>query len=535
MDIRIFTKFWLDQQFSCQYGGKGSKKWETLTHNGVWFPPEYTKHNIPVIYDGENIILEPLAEEIATMYAKYIDTEYVNNNKFNSNFWNDWKKTLTNTKIKSLDKCDFGLISEYLVQQKLANKNNKKDNSQLDIYKTAIVDGKSQPVGNFRMEPPGLFIGRGCNPLIGKVKKRIYPKDITLNIGKGVDIPKPNVKGEWGRVIHDQTVEWLASWIDTITGKTKYVWLGQHSDMKNKNDLEKFELARKLKRKIKHIRAVNDKNLLDSDTKIKQIATAVYLIDELALRVGNEKSEDQADTVGVTSLRVEHVRTEPDNVIVLDFLGKDSIRYYNKTHVDPVVYNNISEFIKGKSKDDDLFDKIKSNDINKYLNSFMKGLTAKCLRTMAASSLFQQELNKLSDKVNEDTPDRVNILLNGYNKANSKVALLCNHQKAVSKSFDKQLKNINNLIKQTKDKLKSATNPDKLKKYREKLKRYKAKKALKMQLKTISLGTSKQNYIDPRITIAFMKKHNLPVEKVFSKTLQTKFKWAFDVDSSFQF
>jgi len=39
----------------------------------------------------------------------------------------------------------------------------------------------------------------------------------------------------------------------------------------------------------------------------KQLGTATYLIDRLALRVGNEKSEDEADTVGTCSLRVEHI------------------------------------------------------------------------------------------------------------------------------------------------------------------------------------------------------------------------------------
>ena len=28
------------------------------------------------------------------MYAKYIDTEYIENRTFNKNFWNDWKKNL---------------------------------------------------------------------------------------------------------------------------------------------------------------------------------------------------------------------------------------------------------------------------------------------------------------------------------------------------------------------------------------------------------------------------------------------------------
>ena len=54
-------------------------------------------------------------------------------------------------------------------------------------------------------------------------------------------------------------------------------------------------------------------------------------------------------------------------------------------------------------------------------------------------------------------------------------------------------------------------------------------------MKNISLGTSKQNYIDPRITIAFIKKNNIPIDKVFNKTLQQKFQWAIDVDTEFKF
>ena len=43
------------------------------------------------------------------------------------------------------------------------------------------------------------------------------------------------------------------------------------------------------------------------EMKTRQRAVALYFIDKLALRAGNEKDEDQADTVGCCSLRVEHV------------------------------------------------------------------------------------------------------------------------------------------------------------------------------------------------------------------------------------
>jgi hypothetical protein len=39
-------------------------------------------------------------------------------------------------------------------------------------------------VGNYRVEPPGLFRGRGEHPKMGMVKKRVYPRDITINISK---------------------------------------------------------------------------------------------------------------------------------------------------------------------------------------------------------------------------------------------------------------------------------------------------------------------------------------------------------------
>ena len=59
------------------------------------------------------------------------------------------------------------------------------------------------------------------------------------------------------------------------------------------------------------------------------MATATYLIDKLALRVGNEKGDDEADTVGCCSLRCEHIKLEGgnENKVSFDFLGKDSMRY----------------------------------------------------------------------------------------------------------------------------------------------------------------------------------------------------------------
>jgi DNA topoisomerase-1 len=103
------------------------------------------------------------------------------------------------------------------------------------------------------------------------------------------------------------------------------------------------------------------------------------------LRVGNEKGEDEADTVGCCSLRVEHIQFENDNKITFDFLGKDSMRYHNTVEVDPLVYKNLKRFIAGKNKNEDLFDRINASRLNDYLKDMMSNLSAKVFRTYNAS------------------------------------------------------------------------------------------------------------------------------------------------------
>ena len=125
------------------------------------------------------------------------------------------------------------------------------------------------------------------------------------------------------------------------------------------------------------------------------------MIDILSIRVGNEKDTDEeADTVGVCSLRKEHmVLLEPDDnagafKVTLDFLGKDSMRYFQTVTVTEKVYNNLAEFVRGKQDDQDIFEKINPNVVNDYLKAQMEGLTAKVFRTHNASTTLQIELAK---------------------------------------------------------------------------------------------------------------------------------------------
>lgn len=524
---KVFYKF-----LSIQFGGK--KKWETLFHNGVLFPPEYKPHNIPLKYKDEYIKLNEEAEEYAMLYVKYFDTEYIKNKTFNKNFWKDWKKIIKNDKIETLEDCDFTEYrKKYLELKQLKKEITEEEKNMIkqqeEKYKIALLNGKEEEVGNFRIEPPGLFIGRGNNPNIGRIKKRIYPEDVIINIGKNIKIPEINMENhKWGKIIHDKNVEWIASWKDNITNKIKYVWLGHSSEFKANNDYNKFELARKLKRRIKNIQNENLKNLKSPDIKTRQLATALYLIDKFAIRVGNEKSDNEADTVGVTTLRLEHITLNGNN-LELSFLGKDSVPYYNSIEIEDEIKDNIKLFMENKEKYEQLFDKVNSSDINAYLQSFIKNLTAKTFRSYNASYLFQKEITKIYKKYPKNGD--MKMILMEYNKANIKVAKLLNHQKNIGKSHKTQIDKINEQIKNLRKKFKNKNN----KKVKEKIKNLKEKKNLKDEMKNLALGTSKENYIDPRITVAYMKYYDIPVEKIFTKKLQKKFKWAFDTNIDFVF
>eukprot|EP01132_Coremiostelium_polycephalum_P003090 gene3090-3866_t len=205
-----------------------------LSHNGVYFSPEYEPHGVKLYYKGIAMDLTPEQEELATLYAFYLDTDHVKNEVFRKNFFKEFKRVLPSQLITSLDDCDFSEINRYLKEQRTNRLQNtsKRDKEmkreQLKLieekYGYAVVDGMSRKIVNYKIEPPGLFLGRGAHPLCGCLKKRIYPSDITLNIGEYEPIPPSPVPGhDWKQVIHNNKVPWIAHWQDSLTGMNKYV------------------------------------------------------------------------------------------------------------------------------------------------------------------------------------------------------------------------------------------------------------------------------------------------------------------------
>ncbi|GBF98695.1 DNA topoisomerase-like [Raphidocelis subcapitata] len=507
---------------------------------------------------------------------------------FIKNFWEGFREVLgPRHVIKSLDKCDFTPIYDWHAAEREKKKGATKEEKQQQKEEREAKEAKYKfaLVGNFRVEPPGLFRGRGEHPKMGKVKKRVYPRDITINIGKDAPIPEHPYPGQrWKEVRHDSGVTWLAYWRDTVNPKEfKYVWLSANSTFKSESDLLKYEKARapwgwarlgwggmgarrarKLKDFIVDIRRQYTKDWGSSDMRKKQMGVALYFLDKLALRAGHEKDEDEADTVGCCTLKVENVECIPPNHIKFDFLGKDSIRYENTVEVEVAVYRAVEQFLrcdergKRKAPRDMLFDAFDATDLNKELKGLMDGLSVKELeglmdglsvkelkglmdglsvkvfRTYNASITLDRLLAETEDASAATTVDEKKA---EYDRANKEarflggVAILCNHQRSVPKTHGTQMEKMNAKLDGMRDEITELQaelalakkgkankegkklNPEAVEKKIAGKKRALAKAelaaAVKEDLKTVALGTSKINYMDPRITIAWAKRNEL--------------------------
>uniref|UniRef100_A0A2K6GM44 DNA topoisomerase I n=2 Tax=Propithecus coquereli TaxID=379532 RepID=A0A2K6GM44_PROCO len=495
-----------------------------------------------------------------------LDHEYTTKEVFQNNFFSDWRKEMTVEErkvIKHLDKCDFTEMHRYFVDKAAARKALPREEKQKlkeeaeklrQEFGYCILDGHREKIGNFKIEPPGLFQGRGDHPKMGMVKRRILPEDVVINCSRDSKIPEPPAGHQWKEVRSDNTVMWLASWKENIQSSIKYITLNPSSKLKGEKDWQKYEVARRLKGVVDEIRSQYWADWKSREMKRRQCAVALYLIDKLALRAGNEKEEgEEADTVGCCSLRVEHIRLHPEadgqeHVVEFDFLGKDSIRYCNRVPVEKPVYKNLQLFMEDKDPGDNLFDRLTTASLNRHLQDLMDGLTTKVFRTYNASVTLQEQLQLLTR-----AEDSVAAKILSYNRANRAVAVLCNHQRATPKAFEKSMQNLQTKIKVKKEQvaearveLKRAKADHKtrgdgksrsflekkrrvLEKLQDQLARLSAQATDKEENKQVALGTSKLNYLDPRISIAWCKRFGVPVEKIYNKTQREKFAWALDM------
>lgn len=511
------------------------EKWKTLRHSGVVFP-EYTPRGLSITIRGKRLNLNAEQEEMAYAWAKKLSTPYVQDPIFVNNFLNDFVKGLpeefANVKMEEID---FSEIVKYQEEEKARN-------SQPEVKKQlaaarkerrlvlkeqfghAEMDGVRTEVANYMVEPPSIFMGRGQHPFRGKWKPRIYPEDVTLNLDENAPIPPcPVPDRKWGQTINDRNSTWIARWIDKLTVKEKYVWLSDVSPIRQSRDKAKYEKAKDLERVIERVRKHISRGMESKDPKERKIATVCYLIDKLALRVGDEKDEDEADTVGATTLRVEHLKLR-DNAIDFDFLGKDSVRWQKTLEVNPDrrIFDNLKEFSSGKNPSDLIFDGITSDAVNRFFSRAYEDLTAKVFRTYHATNTVKDYLAKANGQIK---PESSNEKKTYYAKlANLEAAIKCNHKRTPPKNWEQSLQKKKETLKTL---LSQKAKTEKAEQRRkERIEKLKLNIELAKQTRDYNLNTSLRNYIDPRIYKAWAESVGLDWKVLYTKTLQRKFEWA---------
>ena len=432
-------------------------KWKTLKHNGILFPPDFESKGIKIKIKGQDVPLNLLQEEMIYQWAKKKDTPYAEDKIFQKNFVLDFAKTF-NGKYKNLELVDinfsnpFRLVDKEKDAKDLLTKEEKKEltakrkelREEMKVkYGKAIMDEKEVEVANYMAEPPGIFIGRGEHPMRGKWKPKVSVKDVILNLGKDAKVPT----GGWGKIVHDRDSMWMASWTDVLTQKRKYVWLADTAGIKQDRDKAKYDKAKKLASEIDKIKDKIVKDMQNKDAKVRRISTACYLIYRTAMRVGDEKDPEEADTVGATTLRKEHIKLN-GNSIEFDFLGKDSVRWQETVPAighDKQFHDNLKELISTKKDTDEIFDQITSRHVNLYYSSVVNGLTAKVFRTYLASSVVSKYLRENGDVKKSTTAEK----LYHAKLANLEAAMMCNHKRTIPKTFEQALQKKINTLKIT--------------------------------------------------------------------------------------
>ncbi|MBI3538336.1 MAG: hypothetical protein HY070_12365, partial [Chloroflexi bacterium] len=379
----------------------------------------------------------------------------------------------------------------------------KAEREQLQAkYGTAMLDDNPVEIGAYLVEPPGILMGRGNHPLRGKWKPRVVSTDVILNLDEDAPAPPVTggwkkivhehdsmwVASWWDELAKKKKYIWLAetSHLRQERDQEKYLKaekleknvarvraeIAQRMEFENTAARAKLEQARAetqtkiktLNDQIQHAResqATHELTKLEitqtrlsnkvaayakqadkihaDEMKTRQLATVCYLIDRLAMRVGDEKDEDEADTVGASTLRVEHLRFGNDQ-IGFDFLGKDSVRWEKSLpldHDEQILARNLQDLTRGKPPGDQIFDQIDSTHVNKFLGDIVEGLTAKVFRTYHATHAVRAYLQRAGNLA-ADAPTFQKEQI--AKLANLEAAIVCNHKRTPPKNWEASLK-----------------------------------------------------------------------------------------------
>ena len=506
-----------------------------LIHNGV-IVIKNEAMGLSIFLRGEKVRLSPEQEEMAVAWVKKLGTEYAEDKTFAKNFFQDFAQALGRDDVKPSD-IDFSEIEKYVIEEKNRKLTMPREEKKLQAqerkalreanrekYGYAIVDGLRVEVGNYTVEPSSIFMGRGRHPMRGKWKSGAKENDVVLNMSP--DAPRP--KGDWKEIVWLPDSMWIAKWRDNLQDEWKYVWLSDASYVKQKRDIEKFSKAGELEDKLKEVKAHIERNLTSPDPLRRKIATVCCLVDALKFRVGDEKDEDEADTVGATTLRPEHVSFGQGGQVTFDFLGKDSVQWHIETTLPEQVVNNMKEF--AANFNSSIFKGVRSDNVGAFLEEAMLGLTAKVFRTYHATKIVRRNLEEA--KVSSDSPEYVKKY--AATMANLEAAKACNHQKKIPKNWNETLARMRERLKKYEQQKREARAKKtgkkearirRLERIDERIRNLQTGIEIKRATRGYNLNTSLKSYIDPRVYYQWGSRIGYDWKRYYPKGLQRKFLW----------
>lgn len=254
----------------------------------------------------------------------------------------------------------------------------------------------------------------------------------------------------------------------------------------------------------------------------------------------------------------------------LSFIGKDSVPFTREIELPDEIYDEFKKLYDAANSGEEIFNKVNSADVSKFLNEAHKGISPKVLRTAKCNEVLVENLKKQNVDKNSTEAEKIRAIY----RANLEIAKTLNHQKNVAKNFKEQETKAQEKVEKQQDNLKklAEVQTEKLAKLDEDAKKIKKQYAnmpaikasklekidekraklqtqldkanariekaefnltKKQETKDINLGTSLGAYADFRIIMSWCKDIGLDPSKIYTKALLEKGNWAKDTPASY--
>jgi len=163
------------------------------------------------------------------------------------------------------------------------------------------------------------------------------------------------------------------------------------------------------------MKRVNKDMISFEDSKKKQIAMILKMMDECNFRVGNEKYAKENNSFGVCTLENQHIKVGKDSVTV-DFIGKEGVRNTCRVKNKRLI-KNLRTRKKLLGKKDRIFSyrtnskyyNVTAPDVNNYLKQF-GNFSAKNFRTWTANTDLIKELLKPAKNLKKHLNESVKVV-----------------------------------------------------------------------------------------------------------------------------